>query len=213
MVYMLASFAEIRFRGDYVRLDSENAKIEATPVNEVGYLIINVPDERIYVQSAPQPRIEFKSLSGDLLDKLDYNMVGDTLTIAKLRVADDDRFTLTIYVPKEGFRGIESHESWLRLEDLRQSSLTLEQSGGRVRIDNNVSIDSLTIIATSDADITGVDLSVDVMKLDLNNSSLTMRSSVNRLEGTMTNGSVLNMTSPNDIEFSKDNSSRIFWSN
>ena len=206
-LYMITAFTEVRFKGDYNRLDHDNAKVESIPLNAIKYLVVSDLEKRISIRSSDEPRIELRSVAGDMLSILEYDFKEDTLTLKKLNLVEDVHFDFILYIPKKGFGGLDVKDSYVNMMDLDQPSLSLIQSGGRVVMEQNVTIGRLTITASSKAEFDDFDLEVDTVVLEMDDANVELRSRVNRLEGFMVNDSWLSVRGVNDIAFKKDVSS------
>ena len=203
LLYMLAAFAEVRLSGERSDLHS-NAEVETVRLENMKYLVLSDLERRVNITSSDEPRIELRSNTGQLLSNLSYNLSGDTLRLLTLNLEEDIRVELTIYVPNEGFLGLESRGINVDIFRIEQLTLSLNLQGGRVTMDDNIELDKLSITASKNAQFDLFDGDVDTLMLDLDEANVEIRIGINRLEGQMNNGAVLSLFGANEFAFTKD---------
>lgn len=208
-IYMTAAFTEIRLRGDLYHMDDSNAIIETVDIIGVKYLILPDLDQRIFVRGSDKPRIEVRSISGDLLQNLKYNITGDTLTLITLDLAEDQHINLSIYMPKDTFKSMHVNGAAVIVKELDQKILTVFQSDGSITFNDNNILGKLNIEAINDARFNSSGSKLDTLSVLIDNSEVTIRGSIKRVEGSMSNDSYLHVRDVDDIEFKKDESSRL----
>jgi len=207
-VYMSAVFIEVRLTGEDEDLHGENTKIESVPLDKINYVIIADLGQRIYLKSSDKPGLEFKSRSGDLASKLIYEINGDTLNLKKLNLEENTRLDLTLFVPKE-LTGMEVNAASVHISDFEQSTFSIIQTGGRIVFNDNIKLSKLNIVSSQSAEYDDFGSDIDTLALDLDDSSVEIRTYVGRIEGSMKNDSYLYVENTDDIEFKKDDSSTI----
>ena len=207
-VYMTAVFVEIRFTGKNEDLTNINTKTETAPLDNVNYLIVDDPGSRLYIKSSKEPRLELRSGSGDFLSKVEYEIKGDTLIIGQLNLEDEAHFDLTLFIP-ENFIGIEAKETSLHLSEIYQPNLSINQEGGRTVLNNDIKLWKLSITGSLSAELDVFNSDIDTLTLDIDDSSVEMRTYVSRVEGSVRNDSYLYVENVDDLDFKKDRSSTI----
>jgi hypothetical protein len=208
-VYMMAAFTEIRFRGYKRDLKGVDTKVENASLGSVGYIVLSDSEHRVTISSSDEPRIEVKSMDGGLISNVNYEMAGDTL---KLKVGDmvtDKPVQVTIFVDKNTFRGLQATKASVSLTNLSQQALSITQSGGSIRMDGDVNVTNLSIAASDNANLDASGLSVNLLSVQMDDSKVMIWSPVVQLRGSILNDSFLRIDGVDDIQFTKDKSSRI----
>ncbi|MEQ8684989.1 MAG: DUF2807 domain-containing protein [Imperialibacter sp.] len=208
-LYMMAAFTEVRLRGYERDLSGTEVQVENAPLGQVGYIVLSDSDHRVTISSSDEPRIEVKSLDGGFISNVNYEMVGDTL---KLKV--DDLVTgkpvqVTIYVAPNTFRGLQATQASVSITKLSQPELSITQSGGSIRMDGDVNVTSLSIAASDNANLDASGLSVNSLSVQMDDSKVMIWSPVVQLRGSILNDSFLRIDGVDDIQFTKDKSSKI----
>lgn len=208
-IYLTAAFAEIRFRGNpvFIDLDDTNSLTESVDITGVTYLILPDIDNNIKVIGSDQPQIEVRSISGELLQKLKYNISGDTLTLSQLDLEEDQRVKISIYVPRNGFSGMTVNGAVVTVEELEQKVLSVSQNAGQIRMDSTNILGKLHLEASNGATFYITDTDLHTLSAQVDSSKLRINSKVKILEGIMKNDSYIRINSPEDIHFKKDESS------
>ncbi len=109
-VYMIVAFTEIRFKGDLNRFNDSNSVSESVDIVNIKYLVLSDLNQRITISGSDNPRIEVKSVSGDLLKDLQYDISGDTLTMQPMLLQENQLVTVSIHVPKTTFIGLSTRK-------------------------------------------------------------------------------------------------------
>ncbi len=209
LAYTLMAFVEIRVKGDIRVLNDENSITETIPSAGIKFIILSEEfDERITISSSNTPQVMIKSKSGELIANLNYEMKNDTLVLLSFE-KPEERYQITIDIPTSGFNGINSSAASVRITGINQQSLSIIQSGGRVQIDNHVTLDKLSIKASEKSFIEVYDASIDTLSLDLNHSDIRLNSVVGKIQGTISNESDLYSSGANDVQLMRDASSRM----
>lgn len=208
-LYLTAAFTEIRLRGSSNILDDNNSKAETVDIANVNYLVLPDLDQVIQVIGSDQPRLEVRSISGDLLHKLQYNVSGDTLTLTELNLEENERVRITIYVPRNNLTGITTNGSWVDIQGLEQKELSIIQNQGHISMEADNQISKLTIKASDKAALRMSGTALDLLSVELDNSRVVSNSPIKLLEGSMTNDSYINLVEALEIQLKKDNSCSI----
>src|SRR5687768_6562742 len=82
-IYLTAVFAEVRLRGIPNIINDNNSIAETVDVSGVSYLVLQNLDKQVNVVGSDRARLEVRSISGNLLQKLNYQVSGDTLTLSE----------------------------------------------------------------------------------------------------------------------------------
>lgn len=209
--YTLMAFAEIRIRGEHKDLTEKNSIAEVAPLENLKYVVIPEDiEKKITISSSNKPRIELKSQSGDIISRMNYKFKNDTLTLQEFDMGEnEEHFHMTVFVPITGFEGLSTTSSDLSFLDLKQASLSIIQTGGRVTFQRDIEIEKLSIWGKDDATFNIYSSSIDTIAVDLDNSDLSIRSEVNRLEGYLVNKAALSAEGVNDMQLKKDKGSSI----
>ncbi|TRX60229.1 hypothetical protein FNH22_09280 [Fulvivirga sp. M361] len=209
LLYMLLAFTEVRFRGDYKGWNKSNSKVESTPIDTVKYLVLKGLDQQVKLSTSDQPRIELKSRSGAVLSKLEYETHGDTLVLERFALEEHERVHLFVYVTPNDLAEIKVNKSSVVISNLDQLSLSITQSGGSVNMEGNNKLGNMRIDASEKANFRAAGFSLDTLSVQLDHADIKFWSKVERLEGGMINQSHLLVKDPGDIQFKKDESSRL----
>ena len=209
LAYTLMAFAEIRIKGDTRTLTDENSITESIPLSNINYIYLNERfDQSLTISSGAEPKIKIRSKVGELLSNLDYETRNDTLFLTGFNDTEE-RFNLSIEVPKSGFNGFYTASGYIRLTDLQQENLSFTQSGGRLQIDHNIELGNLQISGSEKAYIDVYDASIDTVSLDLDHSDIRFNTSVNLIKGTLSNESDLYSSNASQLNLKRDKSSRM----
>lgn len=209
-LYLTAVFAEVRFRGNLAVIDDSNSRAETVDISGVTHLILADLGKSINVIGSDQPRLEVRSISGDLLKKLKYNISGDTLTLSQLDLEKNMNIRISVYVPQNSFIGMTVNGASVKLEGLEQKVLSVFQNSGRISMDITNKVEKLYIEANNRANfyVSGTDL--DTLSTLLDNSEVTIDSRVTLLKGSIKNNSYVRIGGTEEIQFKKDESSRLY---
>lgn len=207
-IYLTAVFAEIRLRGTPNIIDDTNSIAETVDLSGIAYIILEDLDKDINVIGSDRPRIEVRSLSGDLLKKVKYRISGDTLILSQLQSEGIKTIKVSIFITKTGLKGITVNSATAIVKGLEQNLLYISQSAGRIWMSDNA-IDKIRMKASDKSylDISGTDL--DTLSANIDQSVAHIASPVGILEGSMKNNSFLRVSNVDDIDFKKDKSSTL----
>jgi hypothetical protein len=207
-IYLTAVFAEVRLRGTPDIINETNSIAETVDISGVSYLVLHDLAHNIAVSGADHPRLEVRSISGDVLKTLKYNISGDTLTLSELQPEEMRRVMISVFVPEAGLKGITVNDAQASVKGLEQELLYISQKGGRIWMsDNKIGKVHLEVSGKSNLHITATTL--DTVSATIDNSEVVISSAVGLLQGSMKNNSVLQMNACSEIQFKKDVTSRM----
>ena len=209
-LYLTAVFAEIRLRGTPNIIDDTNSIAETVEIQGVAYLVLHDLDKDINVIGSDQPRLEVRSFAGDLLQRVNYKISGDTLTLSDLKAEDVKTIKITVFVPKTGLHGMTVDSAAAIVKGLERDYLYISQYAGRISMsDNKIAKILLKALGQSYFDIWATEL--DTLSATIEESQVAISSPIKRLEGSMKKNSFLRVHDIGDIEFKKDESCTLTW--
>jgi len=209
-IYMTAAFTEIRFKGDPNRIDEFNGIAETVGIAGVRYLVLPDLDHNISILGSSDPRIEVRSISGDILQYLKYNIMGDTLTLENFTLEVDQHVHMVIHVPKNDFKGLTSNNAGINISELELSTLSISQFDGWIRLDDNNKLGKINLKAEHGAYFNLNEAELDTLSAIIDDSEVTINSSLNLAKGSISNKSYLNLSGTKEIQFKKDEGSRLY---
>lgn len=207
-IYLTAVFAEVRLRGIPNIINNSNSVAETADISGVSYLVIQNLDQDISVAGSDQPRLEVRSISGDLLKSLKYNISGDTLTLSEFKSEEMETIRISVFVPEAGLKGMTVNDSRASVKGLEQELLYISQNAGRIFMSDN-RIDKVHLEVSSKSHLHITATSLDTLSAKIDNSEVLISSPVGVLKGSMENNSFLRMGRIDEIQFKKDESSRL----
>lgn len=210
-IYLTAAFAEVRFRGIPGTFDDSNSRAETVDLSGVTHLNLAALGKAIWVIGADQPRLEVRSISGDLLEKLTYDISGDTLTLSELNLERDKAIMISVYVPRDSFTGVTVNGATVRIQDLKQNTLSVFQNAGWVSIDTTNRINNLHLEADNKAKLYMLVAGLDTLSAWLDDSEATIESPVTMSRGSLKNNSYLSIKGSDEIQFKKDRTSKLLF--
>jgi hypothetical protein len=207
-IYLTAVFAEIRLAGTPNIIDDTNSIAETADISGVAYIVLQDLDKDVNVIGSDQPRLEVRSFSGDLLQKMKYKISGDTLTLSELQSKDRKTVKISVFVPKGSLKGMTVNAAVAIVKGLDQEFLYISQNAGRIRIsDNRIAKIHIEASGRSYLDISATHL--DTLSATIEESQVHISSSVKFLQGSMKNNSAFSASDVDEIQFKKDESSRL----
>lgn len=208
-IYMTAAFTEIRLKGESNIIDFSNSIAETVDFSGVTYLVVEGLEQGVSVIGSDKAKMEIQSNSGELLQKLNYSISGDTLTLRQLDVEKDPHIRISVYMPKDSLKVLSVSNTWVDIKNLDQKTLFVTQTQGTVRIFDKSKIGKLNLAASNDAHFNLYDTGLDTLSAQLENADIQIGSSTKLLEGSMKNDSYLQISGTDEIRFKKDESSRL----
>jgi hypothetical protein len=207
-VYLTAAFVEVRVSGIPNSINDKNSIAETVDISNVAYVVLNDLDKNVKITQSDRPRIEVRSLSGDLLKKLTYEVSGDTLTLSGLKSEGARTMTITVFVPNTSFKGITVNSSSASVSGLHQEVLQISQNSGRIYMeDSRIARIQMNLSNHSFFDINATKL--DTLSTTIEGSEVHINSPIGRLQGSMKNNAYLRLNSLKEIQLKKDESSRL----
>lgn len=207
-IYMAAAFTEVRFSGKLNRIDDSRGKTEIVDISGVTYLILPELEESVTIRGTlDKPRIEVRSLDGDMLQRLTYKISGDTLSLVALEMVENQPVNLFIYISKRGLTSLTANNAGVIIEELKQQSLIIYQKDGWLRMDATSELNNLYIEASNNAYFNLDGINLDTLSVNIDSSNIYIRSTVNHMNGTLYNDAYLQLGEVNEIVFKKDTTS------
>lgn len=210
-IYLTAAFAEVRFRGVPGTFDDSNSRAETVDMSGLTHLVVADLGKGIRVIGSDRPRLEVRSISGDLLKNLKYTISGDTLTLLQLDMERDQSILISVYVPQKSLQSVTVNNNSVTIEELDQDVLSVFQHGGRVRIDTTNRLKLLYIEADNIAHLYTSASELDTLSALLDNAQVVVESSVSLSKGSLVNNSYLDIKDCDEIQFKKDKTSRLYF--
>jgi hypothetical protein len=207
-IYLTAVFAEFRLRGTPNNINNTNSISETVDISGVSYLVIQDLNQDIAVVGSDQPRLEVRSISGNLLNRLKYNISGDTLTLSEFQPEEKRMVSISVFVPEAVLKGMTVNDSRANVKGLKQELLYISQNAGQIFMSDN-KIDKVHLEVSSKSYLHITATSLDTLSTKIDNSQVIISSPVGVLTGSMENHSSLQMNRIDEIQFKKDESSRL----
>lgn len=215
---ILSGAIEWRFFGDKNpnRFEISPDNIEAFKQNidlpEFQYLVINDMPLSTNIILGGKNEIELILKNKSEASVLDYHIKGDTLFIEGVNENGSVLLSVNLFMTHGQLNGINSNQSGVNINQYNNDSLTLVLNHTTIDIHQPCVIGSLSIFGTDQSTVNVYSAQVDTLKLDLNNSTVRMQTIINKLQGQMSNHSELDLRDVSDLDFKKDNSSRLnYW--
>jgi hypothetical protein len=208
-LYMIVAFTEMRLKGDLNRLNDSNSISETVDITSVQYLKLVDIGHRITIHGSDKPRIEVKSISGDVLQYLKYNLDGDTLSIKSIDMEKKPALGISIYVSKSSFKGLRADNAALLIYDLQQENLDIHQNDGWIRMSDSNKIGQLNLNAQNSAYFNFLKGEIDILNTTIDDSEVSIPQPMKLVKGSMSNNSYLYLDGASEIQFKKDESSRL----
>jgi hypothetical protein len=207
-LYLTAAFAELRINGTPNVIDDKNSAAETVDISGVQYLVITGSDKQlINVTGADRSVLEVRSFSGDFLAKVKYKISGDTLMISGILSEPTERVKISVILPKTSLKGIVCDGSELRIQGLQSAHLSISQNSGSVRMTDSAIGKTELNLNKAYLEISGTRL--DTVSASVEHSQVNIFSAVGLLNGSMKSESTLRVNDAEEIQFRKDESSRL----
>lgn len=208
-LYMIVAFTEMRLKGDLNRLDDSNSITETVDITSVQYLNLEDIGHRITIHGSNKPGIEVKSITGDVLQYLKYNLEGDTLSIKSMDMEKKQALNISIYVSKSSFKGLRADNAFLYISDLQQETLDIHQNDGWIKMTASNEITTLNLNMKNSAHFNLQDVGLDTLNPTMNEAEVLTNDPIKIVKGSMTNDSYLHLIGTSEIQIKKDESSRL----
>jgi hypothetical protein len=206
-LYLTAAFAELRINGTPNVIDDKNSAAETVAIPGVQYLVVTGVDKPINVTGSDRSVLEVRSFTGDFLAKVKYKVSGDTLTISGILSEATEPVKISVILPKTSLKGIAVDGSFLRINGLQSAHLSISQNSGSIWVTGSTIGKTELNLNRAYLDISGTRL--DTVSASVEHSQVNIFSAVGLLSGSMKNGSVLRVNNAQEIQFRKDESSRL----
>lgn len=207
-LYLTAVFAEIRLRGTPNIIDDSNSIAETVDISGVSYLVLQDLHNHVNVTASEDPRLEVRSLSGGVLQKLKYDVSGDTLTLSDLKSEDMQTVTISVFVPMSGLKGITVDSAGAIIKGLEQELLYILQNAAQIRMSDN-KIGSIHTEASGGSHLNIYATDLDTLSANIEESQVLIAAPVKVLNGSMKNNSFLRVNDIGEIRIKKDVTSRL----
>ena len=208
-LYMILAFTEMGFKGDLNRFTDTNSISESVDIENVTYLVLSNLDQRITIKMSDTSRIEIKSITGDLLKDLQYEIVRDTLTMKPMNLQEDQLVTVTIYVSQAIFSGFTNNHTGVLISGLELKTLDIVQTDGWIRMIGSNKLHKIKLEADHTAYFKIENGEIDTLQVTMSDSELLVDPPIKLVKGTMDTDSYLYLRGTDEIQFKKDKSSRL----
>ena len=205
-IYLTAVFAEVRLRGTPNIINDSNSIAERVDISGVAYLVLRDLDYHVTVIGSDHPQLEVRSLAGDLLQRLNYKMSGDTLTLSDLQSQGRRPVKISAFVLKSGLKGILVNAADAVVKGLEQERLHISQSAGRIWMSENT-IGKIHIEGSGKSYLNISATELDTLSATIDNSEVLISSPVGLLQGSLKNHSHLRVGDIDEIQLKKDETS------
>ena len=207
-LYLTAVFAEVRLRGTHNIINETNSIAETVDISGVAYLVLQDLNKDIHIIGSDNPRLEVRSFSGDLLQRLKYKISGDTLTLWELQSQERETVKISIFVPKNNLKGITVNTAEAIVKGLEQELLHISQNAGRISMFAS-SIGNIHMDTSGESYLNISATALDTVSATIDNSQVLISSPVGLLQGSMKNNSLLRLNDIDEIQFKKDETSKM----
>ncbi len=207
-VYLTAAFAELRLTGIPNVINDSNSKAETVDLSGIRYLVVNDLGETVYVKGSDKLQLEVRSLTGDLLQHLKYQVAGDTLILADFEAGEVSTLRISVLVPTGSLHGISSHSSVVGISKVDLSHLQMSQNAGRVWITES-KISNLELNLSNNSFLEVADTEVDSLEASVDSSQANVNSLVGLIRASITNHTRLRLSGLQELQLKKDESSHV----
>jgi len=207
-LYLTAAFTEIRLTGTPNMVNESNSKAEVVDLPGIHYIVVNDLGRNVTIAQSDRFKVEVRSISGNVLKNLKYEISGDTLTLLSFKPEDDVAYKVTVLVPKDELKGIGVKATLAIVSGLEQAQLHLTQNDGRIWMSNSkVSNMEMSLVNGSYINISQTD--IDSLSVRADGSEANINSLVGLVGGSLINGSFLRISGFHEIQIRKDESSNL----
>jgi hypothetical protein len=207
-LYLTAAFTEIRFTGTSNTLNVDNSKAEVADLSSIHYIDVIDVGTNVNITQSDRTQLEVRSISGDLLKNLKYEISGDTLKLLSFASGDEQAHKVTVLVLKESLKGIHVNSSVVNVSELEQARLQLTQNESRIWMSRcKVSTMEMRLSERSFINVSETD--IDTLSATVDNSEAHLNSLVGFVRGSVTNQSFFRLSGIREIQIKKDESSNL----
>jgi hypothetical protein len=204
-IYLTAAFVEVRMTGTLNVIDDKNSVAETADIHGIAYLIINDLDISVNVIGSDRAQLEVRSLSGDVLKKLKYQLSGDTLRLWGVGSEIDGPVRISVFVPGS-LKEITVNTSHVIVRNLQQQQLRIAQNSGRLTMSDS-RISKMEMDLSNQSYLGVFTTNVDTLSASIVRSQVKFDSSVGLLRGSMKENSILQLNGLREILLTKDETS------
>ncbi len=205
-LYLTAAFMEIRLTGSPNVINDQNSIAETADLPAITYLFLNDVEKDVNVIGSDQSRLEVRSINGDVLQKLKYQVSGDTLTLSGIDV-DHRNYTITVFVDSTTFETINATSAGATIKGLHTSHLNIYQKKGIISV-NECSIAKIELDLNA-AYLSVFDATVDTVSVRIETSTVNIYAPLKRVQGSLKDQSYLRVGDAQEIHLKKDESSNL----
>ena len=209
-IYLTAAFAELRLTGTPNMINDENSVAETANLPDIGWIIIENVDKYINVVASDTPRLEVRSLAGDVLKRLSYETWGDTLILSGFQAEGVRRINISAFIPQSTLRGIQVNHSAAGISGLQMSDLRLKQTNSRVSMRDN-KIGNLQIDLSNRSFLSISETKLDTLSAAVDGSQVHISSPVRLMQGAIQNNSFVQVSKLREIHLNKDENSTMHF--
>jgi len=206
---MIVAFTEMRFKGDLNQLDRSNSISETVDIPRVNYIKLPDLNQNITILGADTTKIDVRSVAGDVLHHLNYDIIGDTLVINSMELESKKAAHIYIYVSNSSFRGLSTSNSGVNIGNLQLETLDIHQDDGWIRMSDSNIIGRLNLTAQNYAYFSFLKGEIDTLNTTIHGSEVSIPQPMKLVKGSMSNGSYLHLQGTSEIQFKKDKGSRL----
>jgi hypothetical protein len=207
-LYLTAAFTEIRLTGTLNNINDSNSKAEVVNLSGIHFIVVNDLGRNVKITQSDHLQLEVRSITGDLLKDLKYEVSGDTLKLLSFGLEGDRAIKITVFVPEESLQGIHVKSSVVSVSGLDQERIQLTQSGGRIWM-TNVRLSTMNMNLTKESFINVSETEIDTLSVNIDQSEVHMNSLVRFVRGSVTNESFLRLSGIREIQLRKDETSNL----
>jgi hypothetical protein len=207
-VYLTAAFTEIRLTGTPNAISDSNSKAEVVDLSGIRYVVVEDVDRNVNIIQSDRLQLEVRSIDGNLLKDLTYQISGDTLKLIAFKSEVKRAIKITVHVPKESLRGIHTKSSVVIISGLEQARLQLSQRAGRIWMSNS-KLSNMEIDLSEGSFFNVSETDIDTLSANVDRSEAHVNSLVGFVRGSVTNESFLRLSGIREIQVKKDESSNL----
>lgn len=216
-IFILAAFLDIRINGvkvGTIKGPEVSLQKHYIPAFKVLYLsnsinVVIIKDDSSYIEVASPKGSPYK---------LNYKINNDTLRLSDVKIQIKENGYLSLKVSfADSLKCVISENSRFVIERMSTSVMTLKMDGSSVRFSEFQggvsSFRALHIIAKNHSTINCMEVNVDSLRINLQNSAAYLSISAKTINGTLADGSKLVTRQPGEIYMKRDSTSTITLNN
>ncbi len=207
-IYLTAAFAELRLTGTPHTMDDENSVAETVNLPAIRWVIIENVDQYINIVASDTPRLEVRSVAGDLLKGLSYETWGDTLVLSGFHSEGVRHVNISAFIPNASLKGVQVNHSSAGISGLQLADLGIKQTDARVSVWDS-KIENLQIDLSNRSFLSISETKLDTLSAAVDGSHVHVTSPVRIMQGAIHNNSFVQVNKLREIHLNKDESSTI----